>query len=394
MPSLTRTPLVLRVLSQHPYHRENECLTPCVQLVESQLDASHQENSTLTSALRDTSISLEDQQQELEQLRTSACLLAEQEVAYDCLSDQMWSLVHALPGPPEWSLLEKLQELEEDLQWLVQQQSLVDKTNSLAICQQQRIESLQEEVHCFCERALFVEKMVCKYLEEGSYSVSLPSLAKVEGKLNTTLASLCCVATFAHQLYCSNPSSVFHQHNWYVGVLIEAVISFLCCGLDSSDPDVVTHSFQIALQYMEAARHVHAELHFCSLSSVQWFFDNTAKREEGAYCLLLVHSQFPDNSLFLTVAQHAGFMASFKDSLEPLLHQHMFALDTALPHYGVGNWEDLVPAVPSLYLLMQRWEAMMLDYIHFVTDTPFPEAVMNAGPLGLNLLLPPYNCVE
>ncbi|KAJ3810234.1 hypothetical protein F5876DRAFT_76992 [Lentinula aff. lateritia] len=29
----------------------------------------------------------------------------------------------------------------------------------------------------------------------------------------------------------------------------------------------------------------------------------------------------------------------------------------ALPYYGAGNWEDLVPAVPSLDQLMQEWDS-------------------------------------
>ncbi|KAJ3884002.1 hypothetical protein GG344DRAFT_71646, partial [Lentinula edodes] len=70
---------------------------------------------------------------------------------------------------------------------------------------------------------------------------------------------------------------------------------------------------------------------------------------------------------------HAGFIAPFSDSLEPPLHRRMFALETALPHHGTGNWEDLVPAVPSLDTLMQEWEAMMSSYIRFVTEPPSPQ---------------------
>ncbi|KAJ3803745.1 hypothetical protein F5876DRAFT_84546, partial [Lentinula aff. lateritia] len=256
---------------------------------------------------------------------------------------------------------------------LIQQQSLVDESNTLAVRQWQKIETLQEEVHLFRERALFAEKMIREYPDEGSYSVSLPPLAEVQGDLNETLASLRRVSTFAHRLYRCDPASVLHQHNRYVGVIIDAVISFLRRGLDTSDEDVLARNFQLALQYLEAAHFIHAELHLRSLSSIQWFFANAAEREEGIYRLVLAHSRFSDDAPFLNVAQHAGFVAPFDDSLEPPLHRRMFALDTALPHHGAGNWEDLVPALPSLDRLTQEWEAMMFSYIRFVTDTPLPQ---------------------
>ncbi|KAJ3858716.1 hypothetical protein EV359DRAFT_87314 [Lentinula novae-zelandiae] len=372
-------PLVPRILSQHPYRVENERLAARVRLLESQLASSRQENATLTSALRDTSVSLEARQGELDQLRESISSAARQQELYDRLLDQAETLKRALPGPPNESLVDRFWRLEEDLRLaregrakylsrfessnrrneeletsLVQQQSLVDESNALAVRQRKKIEALQEEVHRFREHALFAEKMIREYPEEGSYSVSLPPLSEVQGELNETLASLC-------------------RHNRYVGVIIDAVISFLRRGLDTSDEEVLALNFQLALQYMEAAHFIHAELHLRSLSSIQWFFANAAEREEGIYRLILAHSRFPDDTPFLNVAQHAGFIAPFSDSLEPPLHRRMFALETALPHHGAGNWEDLVPAVPSLDTLMQEWEAMMSSYIRFVTDTPLPQ---------------------
>ncbi|KAJ3804354.1 hypothetical protein F5876DRAFT_83325, partial [Lentinula aff. lateritia] len=315
----------------------------------SQLASSRQENATLTSALRDTSISLEARQGELDQLRESVSSAAQQQELYDRLLDQVQTLEHALPGPPNESLVDRFRGLEEDLRLaregrakylsrfessnrrneeletsLVQQQSLVDESNALAVRQRKKIETLQEEVHRFRERALFAEKMIREYPDEGSYSVSLPPLAEVQGDLNETLVSLRRVATFAHRLYRCDPASVLHQHNRYV--------------VASSG-----------------------------------FFANAAEREEGIYRLVLAHSRFSDDAPFLNVAQHAGFVAPFDDSLEPPLHRRMFALDTALPHHGAGNWEDLVPALPSLDRLTQEWEAMMSSYIRFVTDTPLPQ---------------------
>ncbi|KAJ3897855.1 hypothetical protein F5879DRAFT_995458 [Lentinula edodes] len=85
----------------------------------------------------------------------------------------------------------------------------------------------------------------------------------------------------------------------------------------------------------------------------------------------------------------------FDDSLEPPLHHWMFALEMALPHHGLGSWEDLVPAVPSLHLATQAWEAMMLALIHFITDTPFPGSVsyqkIGVEPRGVDSPPPPGN---
>ncbi|KAJ3924675.1 MAG: hypothetical protein NXY57DRAFT_1044734, partial [Lentinula lateritia] len=385
-----RPALVPRVLAQHPYRAENERLIAQVCLLESQLTSSRQENSTLTSALWDTSTSLEARQGELDQLRASVALSSQWQEEYERLMDQFQALQHLLPGPVDKSLVDRFQDFEElscvvreerdkylscsassnhrneELEKsLIQQQSVVDESNALAVRQRKRIEALQEEVHRFRECALFVEKMVQEYPEEGSYSVSLPPLAEVQGQLNDSLASLRRVATFAHRLYRSNPAT----------------------------PDVIVSSFQLALDFMEAARGVHAKLHLRSLSSVQWFFHNTAEREEGTYRLILNHSRFADNAPFLNAAQHAGFVQPFDDSLEPPLHRWMFALETALPHHGLGNWEDLVPAVPSLDSATQAWEAMMLDLIHFVTDTPSSSSMshqeVGVDPHGFDSPPPP-----
>ncbi|KAJ3912417.1 hypothetical protein F5877DRAFT_84835 [Lentinula edodes] len=233
MPPANRPPLVPRVLAQHPFRAENEHVVAQVGLLQLQLASSRQENLTLASALRDTSTSLEARQGELEQLRASASLSSEWQEEYDHLMDQLQTLQRLLPGPVDKPLVDCFQDFEENYRvaredrdrylsrsassehcneelerFLVQQQALVDESNALAVRQRKRIEALQEEVHRFQERALFVEKMVREYPEEGSYLVSLPPLAEVEGKLNDTLTALRRVSTFAHRLYRSNPAMV------------------------------------------------------------------------------------------------------------------------------------------------------------------------------------------
>ncbi|KAJ3884357.1 hypothetical protein GG344DRAFT_71410 [Lentinula edodes] len=405
MSPVVHPPLIPRILSQHPYRVENERLAARVRLLESQLASSRQENATLTSALRDTSVSLEARQGELDQLRESVSVksmprasipplgtpkihlllttritpsntlwlwhgytvymiltvssAAQQQELHDRLLDQVETLKRALPGPPNESLVDRFRALEEDLRLARESRAnsatiLGGRVQCSGRSAAEENQSLQEEVHRFRERALFAEKMIREYPEEGSYSVSLPPLSEVHGELNEALASLRHVTTFAHRLFRCDPASVLHQHNRYVGVIIDAVISFLRRGLDTLDKDVLALNLQLALH-------------------IQWFFANAAEREEGIYRLVLAHSRFSDDAPFLNVAQHAGFIAPFSDSLEPPLHCRMFALETALPHHGAGNWEDLVPAVPSLDTLMQEWEAMMSSYIRFVTKPPSPQ---------------------
>ncbi|KAJ3849496.1 hypothetical protein EV368DRAFT_85491 [Lentinula lateritia] len=285
MPPANRPALVPRVLAQHPYRAENERLIAQVHLLESQLASSRQENLTLTSALCNTSTLLEARQGELEQLRASAALSSQRQEEYDRPMDQVQALQRLLPGPIDKSLVDRFQDFEE------------------------RYRIAHEERD--------------KYLSRSASS----------DRRNEELEK-----------------SLIQQQSL----------------VDESN------ALALALEFMEAAWGVHAELHLRSLSSVQWFFHNTAEREE---------------------AQHAGFVTPFADSLEPPLHCRMFALEMALPHHSLGNWEDLVPAVPSLDPATQAWEAMMLDLIHFVTDTPSPGSVsyqdVGVDPRGVDSPPPP-----
>ncbi|KAJ3803622.1 hypothetical protein F5876DRAFT_84878 [Lentinula aff. lateritia] len=72
MPPAPRPPLVPRALATPPYRAENQRLAARVRLLESQLADSQRENSSLTSALWDTSHALESRQREVEQLRSSS----------------------------------------------------------------------------------------------------------------------------------------------------------------------------------------------------------------------------------------------------------------------------------------------------------------------------------
>ncbi|KAJ3804273.1 hypothetical protein F5876DRAFT_70776, partial [Lentinula aff. lateritia] len=281
---------------------------------------SQQENSSLTSTLRDTSHALKSRQREVEQLRSSSRETLEQEVEYRRVLDQFHALDEALPGAPGRSLLECFRKVQEDLQdatrerkvaveklststrknlhlttTLLHQQGLVDESNALATRQLRLVEELQEEVHRACGRAAFVDQMIKEYPDEGYYEVILPPLSQLKGDLTQACEDLRRVATFAHRLYCSDPATVLHHHHHYIGAIIEAVVAFLCRGLDSDDLDVVVHNFRLALDYMQAARGVHGDLYMRSMSSIQWFFNNAVDEDEGLYRMVLDHSRFDND---------------------------------------------------------------------------------------------------
>ncbi|GAW09848.1 hypothetical protein LENED_012047 [Lentinula edodes] len=386
MPATPCSTLVPRVLTAHPYRAENQCLIAQIRLLESQLADSQRENFSLTTALRDTSQALEARQREVEQLRSSSCEFVQHKVEWTGpFKDQRGLLERFQKGEGELRVAKKdwdaaaeqlstsSHKVSELTTALLHQQGIVDEANALATHQRICLEELQEEVHRTRGHATFVEQMIQEYPDEGFYEVVLPPLSQLEGDLINARANLRHVATLAHRLYCSDPATVLHHHNRYIGAIIEAVVAFLRRGLDSEDPEVVAHSFQLALDYMQTARGVHGDLHIRSISSIQWFFNNAVDQEEGLYNLVLEHSRFNDDRPFLTAAQHASFLAPPPNSLEPPLHHRMLALSTALPHReGAGRWDDIVPVIPSDDQLTQDWEQLMLQYMHHITDTPLP----------------------
>ncbi|KAJ3803889.1 hypothetical protein F5876DRAFT_71080 [Lentinula aff. lateritia] len=379
-----------------PTPRPTLRLAARVRSLESQLADLQGENSSLTSALRNTSHALESQQREVEQLRSSNREVREHEVEYRRVLEQFSALDEALPGDPGRSLLEHFQKVQEDLldatrerkiaveklststrrnshltTSLLYQQGVVDESNALATHQRRLVEELQEEVHRARSRAAFVDQMIKEYPDEGYYEVVLPPLSQLEGDLNKAREDLRRVATFAHRLYRSDPATVLHHHYRYLGAIIEAVVAFLRRGLESDDLNVAVHNFRLALDYMQAARGVHGDMYLRSLSSIQWFFNKAVNEDEGLYRMVLEHSRFDNDGPFLTAAQHAGFAPPPDSSLEPPLHQRMFALSTALPHSdGAGRWDDIVPALPSIDQLTADWEQLMLQYLHHIIDTP------------------------
>ncbi|KAJ3911037.1 hypothetical protein F5877DRAFT_73486, partial [Lentinula edodes] len=318
MPPVPHPTLVPCALATHPYRAENQRLAARVRLLESQLSDSQRENSSLISALWDTSHALESWQREVEQLRSSS-------------RESLLERFQKLQGDLEDAIRERKVAVEKlststrrNLHLttsLLYQQGVVDESNALVTRQRRLVEELQEEVHRARGHAAFVKQMIKEYPDEGYYEVVLPPLSQLEGDLNKAREDLRCVATFAHRLYRSDPAMVLHHHYRYLGVIIEAVVAFLRRGLDSDDLDTVVHNFQLGLDYMQAARGVHGDMYMRSLSSIQWFFNNAVDEDEGLYRMVLEHSRFDNDGPFLTAAQHAGFAPPPDSSLEPPLHQ-------------------------------------------------------------------------
>ncbi|KAJ3870511.1 hypothetical protein F5051DRAFT_434564, partial [Lentinula edodes] len=157
MPPSPRPPLVPRTFNAHPYRAENQRLVARIRLLESQLATSQRENSSLTSALRNTSLALESRQREVEQLRSSGREVVELEMEDRRVLDQFPALDEALSGALDQSLSERFRKVQEDLQnatrerrvavekllastrknsrlttTLLHQQGLVDESNALA----------------------------------------------------------------------------------------------------------------------------------------------------------------------------------------------------------------------------------------------------------------------
>ncbi|KAJ4471224.1 hypothetical protein C8R41DRAFT_870600 [Lentinula lateritia] len=333
------------------------------------------ENSSLTSALRDTSHALESRQREVEQLRSSSQEFLQHQEEYCRIVDQFNTLDRALSGPSDQSS-RAFPKVEEELRIakkdrddatgklspssrriselttaLLYQHGITDEGNALSTRQRACLEELQEEVHRTHGRAAFVERMIKEYPNKSYYEVVLPPLSQLEGDPVKVRADLHRVATLAHRLYRSDPATVLHHHNRYIGAIIEAVVAFLRRALETEDPDVMAHNFRLALDYMQSARGIHGDLHIRSLSSIQWFFNNAVDQDEVI--------------AFLTAAQHAGFTSppSRLVGTSPSLPYVSFVNGSPSPR-GCWTWDDLVPAIPSDDQLTLDWERLMLQYMH------------------------------
>ncbi|KAJ3805626.1 hypothetical protein F5876DRAFT_81586 [Lentinula aff. lateritia] len=274
-------------------------------------------------------LSLLNRNRQVEQLRTSQQEVLQKGLEYSHVLDQFQTLERALPRCPEQTLLESLRKVQEEVLAAQEEREVANHRRSASACRNAELQA---------------------------------SMVQQQGLVDESNA----LPAHQHQ-HIETLQEEVHQFRG----LIEAMITLLWQGLDSTDPNLIIRNFQVVLEYLQAAGGIHGELH--------------------VHTLMLGYSQFSNDSPFLTIPQHAGYAPPFETALEPLLYCRMFALDTALPYHGAVRWEDTVPAFPSLNSFTQDWEELMLSYVHHILDTPLPEPPVRADVTVRNdtVILPP-----
>ncbi|KAJ3871929.1 hypothetical protein F5051DRAFT_433446 [Lentinula edodes] len=398
----------------HPFSRarataalkaENE--TPWAEVADLRklLETSRAETLTLTSLLWDTMTSLDDRNKDLEASRHAL-----QDVAADCLEyshvlAQFRAIEAELPEAPledaltqfhlavaevdsyrevairqKQEISELREQVDKEQKRSFEAHEALDTANARAIRLRDRLEDLEETVHCYRARAHVAEELIRKYPEdEGLYEVDLPSLSSLQNKLMASEVMVHCMATFAHQLYSADPANLLHHHNMYVGGLIEAIITLLSRSLLHPLEQMRT-VVELALEYLSQGRLTHSKLHLRSTSSLLYYYSNAADRVDGLYQDMLTHSRFSSDTAFLTAAQHAGYVDAHPDSLEPPLHRRLFSFGHPIP-LPQSPISDHIPAVPMMDSVMLMWEDMIRAYMREVLDASDP--VSRDAPLFL-----------
>ncbi|KAJ3870924.1 hypothetical protein F5051DRAFT_446915 [Lentinula edodes] len=383
-----------RVRATAALRAENETLRAKVADLRKLLETSRAETSTLTSLLRDTTTSLDDHNKDLEASRHAL-----QDVAADCLEYSrvlaQFRAIEAelLEAPLEDALTrfhlavaqvdsyrevairqkqehsELREQVDKEQKHSFEAHEELDAANARAICIQDRLEDLEETVHCYWARAHVAEELIRKYpKDEGLYKVDLPSLSSLQNKLTASEAMVCRLATFAHRLYSADPANLLHHHNMYVGGLIEAIITLLSRSLLHPLERMRT-VVELALEYLSQGRLTHGKLHLRSTSSLLYYYSNAADRVDGLYQDMLTHSRFSSDTVFLTAAPHAGYVEARPDSLEPPLHCRLFSFDHPIP-LPQSPISDHIPAVPMMDSVMLMWEDMISTYMREVLGYP------------------------
>ncbi|KAJ3911915.1 hypothetical protein F5877DRAFT_85399, partial [Lentinula edodes] len=352
---------------------ENDHLKMEVEELRALLTQSRGQVSTLTALLCDTSSSLDLQSQELEASHRSLEEVAADRAEYQRVLSQFQALEAELPEPPSERQNEELGELckqvDDATNCSFDAYSELDAANARALCQRDRLEELEELVCQYRNRAHVAEGLIRQYPEdEGLYEVELPSLSELQRKLDASEALVRRLATFAHQLYQSDPANLLHYH---IGGLLEAITLLLYRGLHHT-PDRLASIIDFILGYLSQARFTHGELHLRSTSSLLYYYSNAADRVEGLYQEMLTHSRFPSHNAFLTAAQHAGYVDARPGSLEPPSHRRFFSFDHPIP-ISSSPTSDHLPAVPAMDSIMVSWERLIANYIRDMIDTPGPQ---------------------
>ncbi|KAJ3859788.1 hypothetical protein EV359DRAFT_86019 [Lentinula novae-zelandiae] len=132
---------------------------------------------------------------------------------------------------------------------------------------------------------------------------------------------------------------------------------------------------ELALEYLSQGCLTHGELHLRLISSLLFYYSNAADRVDGLYQDMFAHSRFSSDEVFLTAAQHAGYVNARPGSLEPPLHRRLFSFGHPIP-LPQSPTSDHIPAVPLMDTVMSMWEHMIQAYIREVLGYPaFPNPV-------------------
>ncbi|KAJ3885044.1 hypothetical protein GG344DRAFT_70870 [Lentinula edodes] len=358
----------------HPYPRaqataalraENKALRTEVAELRNLLEASRAETSTLTSLFRETSTSLDDRNKDLEASRRALQDVAADRLEYSPVLPQFRAIEAELPEAP----------LEDAITWfhlaVLEAHEELDAANACAMHVRDCLEELEESVHHYRARAQVAEELIRKYPEdEGLYEVDLPSLSFLQEKLMASEAMLRRMATLAHWLHSADPANLLHHHNVYVGGLIESIVTLLSRSL-LHPPEQMRSVVELALEYLSQGRLTHGELHLRSISSLLYYYSNTADHVDGLYQDMFAHSCFSSDEVFLTAAQHAGYVNARPGSLEPPLHRRLFSFGHPIP-LPQSPTSDHIPAVPVMDSVMLMWEGMIEAYICEVLGYPAP----------------------
>ncbi|GAW09138.1 hypothetical protein LENED_011270 [Lentinula edodes] len=255
-------------------------------------ETSRAETSTLTLPPSGPYNFLDDHRnKDLEASRRALQDVAADRLEYSRVLAQFRAIEAELPEAP----------LEDALTWFHLAVAEVDSYREVAIRQKQeiselreqdRLEDLEETVHCYRTRAHVAEELIRKYPEdEGLYEVDLPSLSSLQDKLTASEVMLRRMATFAHRLHSADPANLLHHHNMYVGGLIEAIITLLSRSL-LHPPEQMRTVVKLALEYLSQGRLTHSKLYLRSTSSLLYYYSNAADRVDGLYQDMFTHSRF------------------------------------------------------------------------------------------------------
>ncbi|KAJ3870597.1 hypothetical protein F5051DRAFT_434505, partial [Lentinula edodes] len=221
----------------------------------------------------------------------------------------------------------------------------LDAANARAIRLRDRLEELEETVHCYRTRAHVAEELIRKYPEdEGLYEVDLPLLSSLQDKLTASEVMLRRMATFAHWLHSADPANLLHHHNTYVGGLIESVITLLSCSL-LHPPEQMRTVVELALDYLSQGRLTHGELHLRSTSSLLYYYSNAADRVDGLY------QDIPTSDHIPAVPMMDTIMLMWEDMIGAYVREvlgYPASPGRILPPVEVPSSNDPLPATTSL----------------------------------------------